>query len=147
MADLSTGPRALAKVIVWVFAVLLIGAAACYVVFTFTPPADVQVRQAISDIFLLLLIGAGVAYDVEAFLSGATATISQSLLAIYRAHRGIAWAWAIGAGVLLGHLTLAHEPGQYPYGDLLKLLVDLLPLVALGMWIGMRFLYQRPNVD
>ncbi len=144
MADIT--PKA-KRIVTIVFFALLFAAGVAFLAFAEIPDAGSGAEKVTTGLFLLLLVGAGVAYDVLAFLRGATATISQDLLALNRASRICGFALLVGAGILIGHLTIPRDPGVIPEPPVLRIIFLDLPVVGLGIWIGAEFLYQRPNQD
>jgi hypothetical protein len=144
MADVTTNAK---RILTIVFFATLLAAGLAFLAFAEIPDAGSGAEKVTTGLFLLLLVEAGVAYDVLAFLRGATATISQDLLALDRASRIFGFALLVGAGILIGHLTIPRDPGVIPEPPILRIIGLDLPVVGLGIWIGAKFLYQRPSQD
>jgi hypothetical protein len=144
MADVSPNAK---RILTIVFFALLLAAGVAFLVFAEIPNAGSGAEKVTTGLFLLLLVAAGVAYDVLAFLRGATATISQDLLAMNRASKICGFALLVGAGILIGHLSIPRDPGVIPDPPIFRIICLDLPVVGLGIWLGAEFLYQRPNQD
>jgi hypothetical protein len=144
MADITPRTK---RILAFVFFALLFGSGLAFLAFAEIPDAGSSAEKVTTGLFLLLLVGAGIAFDVLAFCRGATATISQDLLAMTRVSRVFGFALLVGAGILIGHLTIPRDPGVIPEPNVLRIIFLDLPVVGLGIWLGAEFLYQRPNQD
>ena len=144
MADITPNAK---RILTIVFFALLFASGIAFLVFAEIPDAGSSAEKVTTGLFLLLLVGAGIAFDVVAFLRGATATISQDLLAMTRVSKVFGFALLVGAGILIGHLTIPRDPGVIPSPPVLRIICLDLPVVGLGIWLGAEFLYQRPNQD
>ena len=144
MADISPQTR---RLVTFVFFALLLGAGLAFLAFAEVPEAGPGGGKVATGLFLLLLVGAGIAFDVLAFLRGASATLSQDILAVTRVSRIFGLALLLGAGMLIGHLTLPRDPGVIPEPHVLRVICLDLPVVGLGLFLGAHFLSQCINQD
>jgi hypothetical protein len=135
------------RLLTFVFFALLMGSGLAFLAFAEAPEAGSNAEKVTTGLFLLLLVGAGIAFDVLAFLRGATATVSQDILAVTRVSRIFGLALLVGAGMLIGHLTLPRDPGVIPEPHVLRIICLDLPVVGLGIFLGAQFLHQRTNQD